>query len=653
LSFENYGLSPELLSGLADVRIEKPTPLQQKMLSAALEGKHLLVHNNIDDEGTFLIPALQKIAENGEVTGTQVLILTPSIERAKRIDELVWAMGYHAQIGSALLAMNGDLDEQEKAVKEGAPVIVANPGRFIEILEKHSFKLQHLSLIVIDEAHNMENFNLVNRVKDILRFVDTDPQVLVLTQVHNNASKELASVTLKNPEWIGFDEQTLSTNGEESHPKETEVPLSEEDLEHAEQKLKSASVKVVLKKDKQEEAPAIESESVQPEVDLEEAEEKLEEASVEVVLNPDEETSQEETSDANNAAPEVDLEEAEEKLEEASVDVVLNPTEDSEGSEAVAEQTDLAEAEEKLKEASVEVVLNPDEEGGETTKKQEQPKLAEAKKKLKEASVQVVLKKDQVVTEESSDNPDPLPKELEQGYINVPPRMKISTLMAHLEESKAKRIIVFAASKRTTDRLFRIIRKKNWGVVSVSDDIDEATYNERFARFTSREMRVLLVGGLNANTVDIQQVDEVINYDVPEELEEYRYRAELVGGGKASQIISLVSKMDRDDIDRISKEAGFPPVELPFPEELLEKKKKKSGGTKKASKSKNNQRGSKQRGRSNRKTEAPDRRRKAPAKKPSNSLPRPTYDGLSGGREGTNNEESSQGIFGWVKKLFK
>lgn len=656
MSFENYGLSPELLSGLADVRIEKPTPLQQKMLSAALEGKHLLVHNNIDDEGTFLIPALQKIAENGEVTGTQVLILTPSVERAKRIDELVWAMGYHAQIGSALLAIKGDLDEQEKAVKEGAPVIVANPGRFIEILEKHSFRLQHVSLIVIDEAHNMENFNLVNRVKDILRFVDSNPQALVLTQEHNNASKELASITLKNPEWIGFDEQTMSINGEESHPKETEVALSEEDLEQAEQKLKSASVKVVLKKNKQEEATAVESESAKAEVDLEEAEEKLEEASVDVVLNPDEVTTQEETSDSNNAEPEpeVDLIEAEEKLEEASVDVVLNPDEESEESEAVAEQPDLAEAEAKLKEASVEVVLNPDEEDGEATKKHEQPKLADAKQKLKEVSVQVVLKKDQVATEEPSDNPDPLPKELEQGYINVPPRMKISTLMAHLEESKAKRVIVFAASKRTTDRLFRIIRKKNWGVVSVSDDIDEATYNERFARFTSREMRVLLVGGLNANTVDIQQVDEVINYDVPEELEEYRYRAELVGGGKASQIISLVSKMDREDIDRISKEAGYPPVELPFPEELLEKKKKKkSGGTKKASKSKNNQRGSKQRGRSNRKAEAPDRRRKTPAKKPSNSLPRPTYDGLSGGREGNNNEESSQGIFGWVKKLFK
>ena len=161
MSFEKYGLSPELLNGLADVRLEKPTPLQEKVLPVVLEGKHVLVETQSNDDLAFLIPALQKITENGEVSGTQVLILTPSIERAEKIDEQVWALGYHAQISSALMAMKGNKAEQEQALLDGAPVVVANPGRYIEILDKNNFRLKDLKLIVIDEAHEMQQYNLV------------------------------------------------------------------------------------------------------------------------------------------------------------------------------------------------------------------------------------------------------------------------------------------------------------------------------------------------------------------------------------------------------------------------------------------------------------------------------------------------------------
>ena len=550
MSFKEYGLSPEILSGLADVRIEQPTSLQQEVLTAALNGKNLLAQTSANDEATFLIPALQKITENGESSGTQVLILTPTIERAAKIDEMIWALGYHAQIGSALMAMKGEIDEQEKALLDGAPVIVANPGRFIDILKNNDFRLQQLKLIVIDEAHNMENFNLVSRVKDILKYVDNEAQTLILSERRNSSTEELVRFALKKPEYIGFEANTTQT---------------------------------------------------QPDV---------------------------------SSASDVDLFELKEKLDRASVKVVLNP---EEADEKTTEPTAV------LQKASVKVVL-----------KKDLPPKEEAE------GVHTGVQPGGVETE-------PLAKELEQGFINVPPRMKISTLMAHLEESPARRVIVFAASGRTTDRLFRIIRKKSWGVVSISAELDKATFNERYERFKSREMRVLLVGGIPANQVEIEEVDEVINYDVPGEPEEYRYRAELVGGGKAARIISLVSKMDREDIQRISVEAGFSPVELPFPEELNEKMKKKAEPKKSNPRNKptkGNKRGMKEP--ENRRSSGGNRNGKAhsngrgranthpKAKKKETkpaSLPRPTYDGLSGGREGS--PEKSSRVFGWVKKLFK
>ncbi|MAO65464.1 MAG: hypothetical protein CL666_10735 [Balneola sp.] len=526
MSFEEFGLSPELMSGLADVRIKEPTPLQNEVIPPALQGKHLLVKHEAGDDGVFLIPALQKLTTNGEVSGTRVLILTPSVERVKELDETVWAMGYHAQISSAALSMKGIRTEQEQAMKDGAPVVIANPGRLIEILENHKLTLPHVDLIIIDEAHGMENYNLVSRVKDIMQKVEGDPQVLIFSKSNNKAAQQLSSDLLKNPQVIGFDDDAVSESKEEAKSEP-------------------------------------EAKKEEPEAD---------------------------TNDQADEEFELDQEEVNRKLAEASVSVVLNPEEKEEAEEKKAEQQAPADEEE----------------------------------------------------------PEPVPEDLKQAYIYVPPRAKISTLLAHLEKTLTDKIVVFAASKRTTDRLFRIIRKKGWGVVSINKGLKQEYYDERFGKFTSGDMKILLVGGLSATEVELDEVKQVINYDVPNEVEEYKYRAELVGRGKAARIVSLVSKMDKDDIDEIVKKVGYAPTELPLPEEVKEKK----------SRGKNNNKSNKSSGKKKNNNKKREKKRRQPKKeKQSNGLPRPTYDGLSGGKEGDENGKrptpsSSDGAFGWIKKLF-
>jgi superfamily II DNA/RNA helicase len=574
LSFEQYDLSPDLLNGLVDTRIEKPTPLQQEVIPQALEGKHLLVKNESEDNGAFLIPALQKLIANGEVSGTRILILTPSIERAKAIDEMIWAMGYHAQVSSTSLSMKGDKVAQEQAVLDGAPVIVANPGRLVDILEKTKKTFTDLECVVIDEAHNMENFSLVGRVKSIFEFIENQPQVLIFSGTMNNATKQLAENALKNPELIGFQ----STDIEEKKAVEP-AEINEEEVK---EKLEQASVKVVLN-----------------------PEEKKDNKESEKIQNQDQDGEDDGHNDKEVKPAEIDQKEVEAKLEKASVKVVLNP--------------EKKEPENKT-------------DSGSDSNSDKAPV-----EKLKEASVSVVLKKDQ--TDEPS-----VPKNLEQGYINVPPRMKISTLMAHLENSKVERIVVFTASKRTADRLFRIILKKSWGVVSVDESINKETFNERFQKFTSNEMKILIVGGMSATDIEIDKVTQVINYDVPNEVEEYRYRAELVGSKKAGQMVSLVSKMDRDDIEKITNEVGYAPEEIKLPEEVKKKKKGKSSNNKKRNNKQSKPHNKTRRGSSNNKRA----KKKKETADNSYGLPRPSYDGLSGGREG----DRSGGVFGWVKKLF-
>jgi superfamily II DNA/RNA helicase len=532
LSFEEFGLSPELLSGLADVQIEKPTPLQTEVIPPALQGRHMLVKHEAGDDGVFLIPALQKLTSNGEVSGIRVLILTPSIERVKEIDEKVWGMGYHAQISSAALSMKGIRTAQEEAIKDGAPVVVANPGRLIEILDKNKLKLPKVDLVIIDEAHGMENYNLVNRVKDIMQLTEGEPQTLIFSESNNKATQQLTAAFLKDPVVHGFDES------------------------------------------------------------------KIEEA----------------TSDSNSGQKS----EAKEVSKEQTSDQKAQKEEDFE--------LDQEKVNRKLAEASVNIVLNPEEE-----KENEQEAKADS----------------------GNEEKPTVPEDLTQAYIYVPPRAKISTLLAHLEDTLTDKIVVFAASKRTTDRLFRIIRKKGWGVVSINEGLKQEYYDERFGKFTSGDMKILLVGGLSATEIELNEVKQVINYDVPNEVEEYKYRAELVGNGKAARMVSLVSKMDKDDIDEIVKKVGYAPTEIPLPEEVKEKKgrgkKSDSKGKSSKKKSPNNK---------NKNDDRDRKRRKKPKEKKSTSgLPRPTYDGLSGGKEGDKNGKrpspgKTAGAFGWIKKLF-
>jgi superfamily II DNA/RNA helicase len=234
-------------------------------------------------------------------------------------------------------------------------------------------------------------------------------------------------------------------------------------------------------------------------------------------------------------------------------------------------------------------------------------------------------------------------KDLTQYYINVPPRMKISTLMAHLDNSPTDTALIFTASRRTADRLYRVFRKSGKRAVSVHDKLDDNTFKERFDRFTSGNVNHLIAGEMSAARLEIEDIAQVINYDVPEEVGEYKLRAELIGNGKATRITSLVSKQDRKDIKEIIEELGYAPEELPLPDSVKDKKKSKRSGGRKGKKRS-----------SGKKQHRPKKKksRPKPEEKPTTGLPRPSYDKLSGGRSGKKEKKKDKGIVGFFKKLF-
>lgn len=237
--------------------------------------------------------------------------------------------------------------------------------------------------------------------------------------------------------------------------------------------------------------------------------------------------------------------------------------------------------------------------------------------------------------------PPEVPKDLSQGYINVPSRMKITTLMAHIENTPTDTCVIFTASKRGTDRLYRIFRKNNLKVTSIHGKLSDEKRAQRFANFTNGDVQYLLVSDISAAELNLSNVTQVINYDVPNEPEEYKYRANLVGSGKATRIVSLVSKQDQSDIKELKNEIGQSPEELPLPDKVVEKleeRKKKSRNNKK--KDTRPKRGSRGKGKGGKKERDKNKM----------ELPRPSYEKLSGGRSGEEDERT--GVVEFFRKLF-
>jgi superfamily II DNA/RNA helicase len=247
-------------------------------------------------------------------------------------------------------------------------------------------------------------------------------------------------------------------------------------------------------------------------------------------------------------------------------------------------------------------------------------------------------------TAQAGSNGSPITKDLTQYYINVPPRMKISTLMAHLEHYPNDTVLIFTASRRTADRLYRVFRKSGKRAVSLHNKLDKKTFQERFERFTTGNVNHLIVGEMSAADLEIDEVTQVINYDVPEEVQEYKLRAELIVKENSTRITSLVSKQDRKDIKEIIEELGYAPEELPLPETIKKKKQSKRSRSGKRDKK---QASGKKKSRPSRKKPRPK-----PEEEPVMGLPRPSYDQLSGGRSGKKKKKEEKGIVGFFKNLF-
>lgn len=158
-----------------------PTPIQQQSIPVVLDGKDLLgcAQTGTGKTAAFAIPVLQLLAQQKNFgMGIKALILTPTRELAIQIDESFAAYGRHTQIRHAVIFGGVSQLSQTQALKRGVDVLIATPGRLLDLMQQGYINLQHLQLFVLDEADRMLDMGFIHDVKKVIAKLPAKRQTL-------------------------------------------------------------------------------------------------------------------------------------------------------------------------------------------------------------------------------------------------------------------------------------------------------------------------------------------------------------------------------------------------------------------------------------------------------------------------------------------
>ncbi len=208
MTFEQLGLIEPLLKALKTEGYTTPTPIQEQSIPIVLEGRDLLgcAQTGTGKTAAFALPMLQILhsdSRNGKgFKHIRALILTPTRELATQIDESFTSYGKHTTIRQEVIFGGVSQHPQTIALRNGTDVLIATPGRLLDLMNQGYIHLDHLELFVLDEADRMLDMGFIHDVKRIIKVLPQQKQTLFFSATMPPAIAGLANSILHNPEKV-------------------------------------------------------------------------------------------------------------------------------------------------------------------------------------------------------------------------------------------------------------------------------------------------------------------------------------------------------------------------------------------------------------------------------------------------------------------
>ena len=179
----------------------RPTPIQAEAIPVILAGRDLIgcASTGTGKTAAFLLPILQRLHTGTPHGNIRALVLTPTRELALQIDEQVLALGYHVGLTAVSVLGGVDMRPQERALRAGAEIVVATPGRLLDHMRFDYVNLAGVEVVVLDEADRMLDMGFLPDVRRILRALPPERQTLMFSATMGPEIRTLADAILRDP----------------------------------------------------------------------------------------------------------------------------------------------------------------------------------------------------------------------------------------------------------------------------------------------------------------------------------------------------------------------------------------------------------------------------------------------------------------------
>ncbi|MCC2634391.1 MAG: rhlE1 [Ramlibacter sp.] len=207
MNFDELNLAPAILKAVHEQGYETPTPIQAQAIPAVLEGKDLLggAQTGTGKTAAFTLPMLHMLSKGKSKTnkfgkdGVAALVLTPTRELAAQVEESIRTYGKYLPLSSTVIFGGVGMNPQIDRIKKGVDILVATPGRLLDLQQQGHLDLSTVEILVLDEADRMLDMGFLPDVKKILALVPREKQSLLFSATFSDEIRDLAHTLLKNP----------------------------------------------------------------------------------------------------------------------------------------------------------------------------------------------------------------------------------------------------------------------------------------------------------------------------------------------------------------------------------------------------------------------------------------------------------------------
>jgi ATP-dependent RNA helicase RhlE len=203
-SFSEFGLTEPILRALAQEKYVTPTPIQAQTIPSALTGRDVvgIAQTGTGKTAAFALPILHQLAarpQRPERKSCRVLVLSPTRELSSQILDSFNAYGRHLGVNNTLAIGGVPMGRQVRALMNGVDVLVATPGRLLDLVQSNALRLNHVGFLVLDEADRMLDMGFIHDIRKIVAKLPTERQTLFFSATMPQQIADLARQMLRDP----------------------------------------------------------------------------------------------------------------------------------------------------------------------------------------------------------------------------------------------------------------------------------------------------------------------------------------------------------------------------------------------------------------------------------------------------------------------